>query len=98
MFKEDVIDGEEQVDCDLEGFRRFTFVENDSLMAKIVTERIDAFKTLISKSSAHQSSAQGEGTSEATVGLEAQFVLTERNADGEQCYYGSDCVTVEIKN
>ena len=23
MFKEDVIDGEDQVDCDLEGFRRF---------------------------------------------------------------------------
>ena len=98
MFKEDVIDGEDQVDCDLEGFRRFIFVENDSLMAKSVTEGIGAFKTFISKTSAHQSSAQGKGTSEAIVGLEAQFVLITTNTDGEQCYEARDCVTVEIKN
>jgi len=98
MFKEDVIDGEDQVDCDLEGFRRFIFVENDSLTAKSVTEGIGAFKTFISKTTAHQSSAQGKGTSEAIVGLEAQFVLTTRNAEGEQCYEARDCVTVEIKN
>ena len=70
MFKEDIIDGEDQVDSDLEGFRRFIFVENDSLMAKSVTEGIGAFKTFISKTSAHQSSAQGKGTSGAIVGLE----------------------------
>jgi len=98
MFKEDVIDGEDQVDCDLEGFRRFIYVENDSLMAKSVTEGIGAFKTFISKTRAHQSSAQGKGTGEAIVGLEAQFVLTTRNTEGEQCYEARDCVTVEIKN
>ena len=32
------------------------------------------------------------------VGLEAQFVLTTRNAEGEQCYEERDCVTVEIRN
>ena len=98
MFKGDVSDGEDQVDCDLEAFRRFIFVENESLMAKTVTERIGAFKTFIRKTGAHQSNAQGKGTSEAIVGLEAQFILTTRNADGEQCYEARDCVTVEIKN
>ena len=98
MFKEDVNDGEDQVDCDLESFRRFIFVENESLMAKTVSEGIGAFKTSVNKTSAHQSNAQGKGTSEAIVGLEAQFVLTSRNAEGEQCYEARDCVTVEIKN
>jgi len=98
MVEEEVSDGEDQVDCDLEGFRRFVFVENESLMAKSVTEGIGAFRTFISKTSAHQSSAQGKGTSEAIVGLEAQFVLTTRNAEGEQCYEARDSITVEIRN
>jgi len=97
MFKEDVSDGEDQVDCDLEGFRRFIFVENESLVAKSVGEGIGAFKTFISKTSADQSSAQGKGTSEAIVGLEAHFVVTTRNAEREQCYEARDCVTVEIQ-
>ena len=97
-FQEEVSDGEDQVDCDLEGFRRFIFVENEALMTKTVTEGIGAFETFISKTSANQSSVQGNGTSEAIIGLEAQFVLTTRNAEGEQCYYERDCVTVEMRN
>ena len=86
------------MDCDLEGFRRFVFAENESLMAKTVTEGIGAFQTFISKTSVQQSSVRGKGTSEAIVGLEAEFVLTTRNADGEQCYEALDCVKVEIRN
>ena len=97
-FQEEVSDVEDQVDCDLEGFRRFVFAENESLMAKTVTEGIGAFQTFISKTSVQQSSVRGKGTSEAIVGLEAQFVLTTRNADGEQCYKALDCVKVEIRN
>ena len=98
MVEEEVGDGVNEVDCDLEGFRRFIFVENVSLMAKSVTEGIGSFKTFINKTSAHQSSVQRKGTSEAIVGLEAQFVLITRNAEGEQCYDERDCVTVEIRN
>ena len=86
------------MDCDLEGFRRFIFVENKPLMAKTITEGIGAFKTFISKTSAHQSSVQGNGISEAIVGLKAQIDLTTRNAEEEQCYDEHDCVTVEIRN
>ena len=97
-FQEEVIDGQDQVVCDLEGFCRFVFVENKSLMAKTITEGIGAFKTFVSKTSAHQSSVHGNGTSEAIVGLEAQIDLTTRNAEGEQYYETRDCVTVEIRN
>jgi len=97
-FEVEVSDEEDQVDYDLEGFRRFIFVENESLMAKSVTEGIGAFKTFFSKTIANQSGAQGKGIREATVGLEAQFVLTTRNAEGEQCYDERDCVIVEIGN
>ena len=67
-------------------------------MAKAMTEGIGAFKTLFTETSPCQSGAQGKGMREATVGLEAQFVLTTRNAEGEQCYNERDCVTVEISN
>ena len=98
LFQKEVVDEREQVDCDLEGLRRFIFVENETLMEKINTEGIGSFKTFHSKTSAHQSRNEGKGISEATVALEANFVLITRNAEGEQCYEERDCVTVEIRN
>ena len=35
-LEEDVSDSLDQVDCDLEGLRRFMFAENESLMTKTV--------------------------------------------------------------
>jgi len=67
-------------------------------MDKMNTEGIGSFETHFSKTRAHQSRAGGKGTSEAVVGLEAQFALTTRNAEGEQCYDEGVRVTVEIKN
>ena len=98
IFQEEVADGEEQLDCDLEGFRRFTFVENEALMTKTVTEGIGAFQTFISYTSANQSSVQGKRKREAFVGREAQLGLTTRNAEGEQCSAERDCVTVKMRN
>ena len=45
-----------------------------------------------------KSTAEGKGLSEASVGLESNFLLTTTNAEGEQCYNERDCVTIEIKN
>ena len=98
IFQEGNDDEGEQVDCDLEGLRQFIFVQNETLMEKANTEGIGSFRTFINKTKAQQSSAKGKGISEATVGLEAQLVLTTRNAEGEQCYEEGDYVTVEIKN
>ena len=89
---------EEQVDCDLEGLRGFIFVENETLLRKAINEGIGSFQTFIPKTSAKQSKAEGKGINEVVVGLEAEFVLTTRNAEGKQCYDERDCVTVEIRN
>ena len=97
IFQEEVRHEEQQVECNLEGLRRFVFVENESLLEKAITEGIGSFQTFL-PTSAKQSNAEGKGINEAVVGLEAQFVLTTRNTEGEQCYDERDCVTVEIRN
>ena len=86
-----------RVDSALEGFRKFIFVENTTLMNEMNTHGIGLFKTVL-KTSAYRSSAAGQGITKAFVGLEAKFVLTTRNAEGKQCYDERDCVTVEIRN
>jgi len=98
IFQEEVRHEGEQVDCDLEGLRRFIFEENEKLLEKATTEGIGSFQTFFSKTEAHQSNAEGKGTIEVIVGLEAQFVLTTRNAEGQQCYEARDCVTVKMRN
>ena len=91
-------DKEGEVDHNLESLRQFVFVENKTFEEKLNTEGFGSFKTFLSKSNAHQSSAKGLGISNVTVGLEAQITVTTRNAQGEQCYEERDCVTVEITN
>ena len=98
-FQEGVSDEEEQLDCDLEGFRHFVFVQNGTLMLKANSEGVGSFRTFLSQTKAAQSSAEGKGISaEATVGLEAQIVVTTRDAQGKQCYEEFDCLNVEIRN
>ena len=75
----------------------FHSVKHQQVFDHVLTEEIDSLQ-FISKTSQEHSSAEGKGISEATVGLEAQIVVTTRNAQGEQCYEERDCVTVEITN
>jgi len=98
-FLEGVQDERMQVDYDLEdpGCLHI-FVENKTLIAKATHEGIGSVKTFVSKTKAQQSSAEGKGTSEATVGLETQLVLTTRNAEEERCFEEFHCVTVAIRN
>ena len=98
IFPEGVSDETEQVDCDLEVTRQFIFAENETLMDKANTEGIGEFKTFLSKTCAHKSSADGKGITEAVVGIEAQILLTTRNVEGEQHYEERDCVTMQIRN
>ena len=87
----------EQVDCDLEGLRQFFFEQNESLKTKTNDEGIGCIRTFSSRTKVDQSIAEGKGFTEAVVGIEANFVLTTRNAEGQQCYEKRDRVTVEIK-
>ena len=73
---ESTSNAEEQVDCDFEDLGCLFFVDNKTLMEKVKSEGVGSVKTFISKTKAHQSNTEGKGISEATVGLEAQLVLT----------------------
>jgi len=86
------------VDCEFEDLGCFVFVENKTLTAKTTHEGVGSVERFLNNRSAHQSSAGGKGTCEATVGLEAQLVLTTRNVEEEQCYEEFDCVTMKIRN
>ena len=80
------------------GFTAFVFENNEQFFHHVNFEQIGCFKSFLTKTSPQQSSAEGKGIREATVGLEAPIVVTTRNAQGEQCCEERDCVTVEIRN
>ena len=98
IIPKEVDDDREEVDCDLEGLRQFIFKENEALKTKIADEGIGCIRTFSNKTKVDQSIAEGKGLTEAIVGIQANFVLTTRNAEGQQCYEKRDRVTTEIKN
>ena len=81
----------------LVNFLDFDFVKNQTLLEDVNAENIGSIKNL-SKTRPNLSSVIGKGITEAFIGLKAEFVLTTRNAEGEQCYDERNCVTVEIRN
>ena len=98
LFQEVVTDEAELVDCDRKDLGHFVFFANKSLTAKANSEGVGSLKQIISQTKPRNSTAEGKGIIDVTVGLEAQFVLTTRNAENEQCYEQCDIVTVEIRN
>ena len=98
VLPEEVSDVGKQAAADLEGLRQFRFRDNKTLLDSLNSDGIGSFKTFLSNTCAHQSTTEGKGISEARVGLESNFLLTTRNAEGEQCYNERDFVTVEIRN
>ena len=73
------------------------FVENQKLMEVVNTKDIGTLE-ILQQTEASQSIVEGRGLGEGTVGCEAQFVLTTRNAERRQCYNKYDRVTVEIRD
>ena len=98
LFQGEVTGEAELVDCDRKDLGHFVFFANKSLTAKANSEGVGSLKQIISQTKSSNSKAEGKGITEVTVGLEAQFVLTTRNAENEQCYEQSDTVTVENRN
>ena len=97
LFQEEVCE-EDSTDRDGVNFLEFDFVKNQTFLKNVNAENIGSMKRFVTKTSPHLSTANGKGVNEAFVGLEAEFVLTTRNAEREQCYDERDCVTVEIRN
>ena len=98
VFQEEVTDEAGLVDCNRKDLGHFVFFANRSLMAKASCEGVGSLKQIISQTKSSNSKAEANGITEMTVGLEAQFVLTTRNAENEQCYEQCDIVTVEVRN
>ena len=72
-------------------------MENVKLLTTVNAEEIGSLK-IQHQTKASQCIAKGKGLEEETVGGEAQFVLTTRNAQTRQCYHKHDCVTAEIRD
>ena len=98
VLPEEVSDVGKQAAVYPEGLRQFLLKENKTLLDSLNSDGIGTFQTFVTNTCAHQSTTEGEGISEASVGLKSNFLLTTRNAEGEQCYNERDFVTVEIKN
>ena len=92
------VDQTEPIDGDPEGLVvHLTFVKNQKLFNTVNTQEIGSLKNLhLTKAS--QCIAEGKGLEKGTVGGEAQFYLTTRNAQARQCYNKHDRVTVEIRD
>ena len=92
------VDQTEPSDGDPEGLLvHLIFVENRMLLNTVNTEEIGSLE-ISHQTKASQCIAEGKGLEEGTVGGEALFVLTTRNAQTRQCYNKHDHVTVEIRD
>jgi len=67
------------------------------MLKTVNTEQIGTLE-ILQQTQASQSVAEGKGIQERNVGVEAQFVLTTRNVEGEHCYNKHDLVTVEFRD
>ena len=85
------------VDCGRKDLGHFAFVGNKLLMDKVSSEAVGSLKQIISQTKSSNSTAKGKGITDVTVGLEAQFVLTTRNAENRRCHEEFDIITVEIR-
>ena len=82
---------------DLKGLPILVFVGNQKMLEMVNAEAIGTLK-LLQQTEASQSVAEGKGLEEGTVGREAQFVFTTKNAEGRLCYNKHDNVMVEISD
>jgi len=92
------VDQTDPIDGDPKGLLvRLTFAENQKLVNIVNSEEIGSLENL-QQTKASQCTAEGKGLEKGTVGGEARFVLTTRNAQARQCYNKHDRVTVEIRD
>ncbi|XP_068684399.1 E3 ubiquitin-protein ligase TRIM71-like [Montipora foliosa] len=75
----------------------FVFKGKAKLFDDLKFQHIGCFESFITKTIPKDSSAEGKGIREGTVGLKAEIVVTTRNTEREQCYQERDWVTLEIK-
>ena len=84
------------VERDPESFFELVFVENNKILERINSGGIGVL--FRSATDASESVVEGKGRCEGTVGRQAEFNLTTRNAAAEQCYNKNDNVTVDLRD
>ncbi|XP_068678218.1 E3 ubiquitin-protein ligase TRIM71-like [Montipora foliosa] len=87
---------EDSAVCVDESLTTFVFEGNEELFDDINTKEIGCF--FATKTSSKDSSAEGAGIREGTVGLEAEIVVTTRNTQGQPYFEERDRVALEMKN
>ena len=83
----DDLDGEHVVD--------FVFERNEELFNDVQAKKLGFLKR---KTNPKESTVEGKGISEGTVGLKADIVVKTRNILGQQVYDKNNHVTMEIRN
>ncbi|XP_068738571.1 E3 ubiquitin-protein ligase TRIM71-like [Montipora capricornis] len=88
---------EDSGNSDIQQVVTFVFKGNEKLFDDLKCQHIGCFESFITKTIPKDSSAEGKGIREGTVGLKAEIIVTTRNTQREQCHQERDCVTLEIK-
>ena len=86
---------EESVDLDGECVIDFVFESNEELFNDVHARELGFLKR---KTNPKESTVEGKGISEGTVGLKAEIVVKTRDILGEQVYDQNNHVTMEIRN
>ena len=93
LFREES-EQEDTVDLNGEHVMDFAFERNEELFNDVHAKQLGFLKR---KTNPKQSTVEGKGISEGTVGLKAEIVVKTRNILGEQVYDQNDRVTSEIR-
>ncbi|XP_044175633.1 E3 ubiquitin-protein ligase TRIM71-like [Acropora millepora] len=92
LFREE---SEQEDTVDLHGENVIDFERNEELFNYVHAEQLGVLKRI---TNLKESTVEGKGISEGTVGLLAEIVVITRNIKGEQVYDQNNRVTMEIRN
>ena len=76
VLVQEEVDRENQIGRTSESLPKLIYVENEKVLNSVLNEGIGFVKNVSKKAVASQSNAEGNGIRNATVGLQAQFLLT----------------------
>ena len=88
---------DEPVVHDPESLPVLVFVQNQKLLDTVSSEEIGILE-ILHPTKARESTAEGKGLNETFAGLQTEFTLTTKTAEGRQFYKKRDRVTVEIRD
>jgi len=97
LFREEG-EKEDALDIDGEHVIDFVFERNEELFDDVHAKQLGCLKCVVTKTNLKESTVEGKGISEGTVGLIAEIVVITRNILGEQVYDQNNRVTMEIRN